>query len=314
MVSCNGLMIADEQIGGDATLGLDIPEAAWAGQNKLDIVLSCPDAVAPCKVSSSADPRCLGVAVTEILLLWTKERSPFERRIMPPKPHIPLVEAVQGLTGLGLEALAEQFQSLGRNCEFGLVQRKMGVEPLGLLRFASIPPTKLLEGLDLGFDGIDEPGNVMIYTNDDNDGSEFLARDARYGVQFHTAKLRGHDDEDAVLQAVLRNLTFQRRKLLEDLRLGHKIFVFQNTGTSSLAQAWPLINMLRSHGPNTLLFVTEDRSHPPGTVEQIEPDLLHGHVQRLAPAHDVDSLILEPWIRLCANAYRLWRESGRGGE
>ena len=312
IVICNGVTIAEESLGGEATLGITIPPAAIGTTGTLDLVLQCPDAVAPRHVSTQPDPRCLGVAVSEILLLWTPERPAFKARTLPPLPAQNLHEAVRGMTGLSVPDLAKNFESLGRNCEFGLAQRRMGIDPLGLLRFASIPPTRLLQGLDLGFDGIEALDNLRAYTNDDEPGSEVLVRDARYGVQFHTGKPRGDASDDATLQTAARTIGFLRNRLIEDLQTGRKIFVFQNTGTTSLAQAWPLINMLRDHGPNTLLFVTEGRTHPAGMVEQIEPDLLHGHVARLAPAHDVESLILEPWISLCANAYRFWREVGRG--
>lgn len=59
-----------------------------------------------------------------------------------------------------MDARAEilgQFESLGDNCEFGLVQRIGGIEPLGLLRFAGfhIPVeyrlNRLLDALERGF-------------------------------------------------------------------------------------------------------------------------------------------------------------------
>jgi len=34
--------------------------------------------------------------------------------------------------------LVLQFESIGDNCELGLVQRRAGSEPLGLLRFARV--------------------------------------------------------------------------------------------------------------------------------------------------------------------------------
>jgi hypothetical protein len=37
-------------------------------------------------------------------------------------------------------AVMQRFCSLGLNCEFGEAQRKCGIEPLDLLRWASTPP------------------------------------------------------------------------------------------------------------------------------------------------------------------------------
>ena len=57
--------------------------------------------------------------------------------------------------------LALQFESLGDNCELGLVQRRAGVEPLGLLRFAGAPLRRLITALDARFEGIDDPEAIL---------------------------------------------------------------------------------------------------------------------------------------------------------
>ncbi len=44
--------------------------------------------------------------------------------------------------------LLSRFESLGDGCEFGLVQRNFGAEPLGLLRWAGIPPWALIDSLN----------------------------------------------------------------------------------------------------------------------------------------------------------------------
>ena len=311
IVTCNGVPTAAEVLAGDATLGLVVPDAALAGATTLDIVLECPDAVAPAQVSESGDLRTLGFAVTELLLLWTEPRAPFAPRAMPPFPVEQ--DIIRGLTGLSIDALAMQFESLGRNCEFGLAQRQMGAEPLGLLRFSSVPPTRLLEALDRGFDGVETPATLTVYTKDESPRAEYLLRDATYGMNIHTDIGRDRATPAEILKIACRNLAFLRRKLAEDLAAAEKIFVFQNAGSASLSQALPLLNMLRSFGPNTLLYVTEGPPEQAGAVRQLDEDFLHGQVARLAPPEDVYDFDLPPWIAVCANAYRLWRLSGHGG-
>jgi hypothetical protein len=100
--------------------------------------------------------------------------------------------------------------------------------------------------------------------------------------------------------------------LLEDLATGHKIFVFQHPDAKSIAYVRPILNILRSYGPNTLLFVTEDPAQPSGSVHQLELDLFHGYIAALAPVDRVPELDVASWISICANTYRLWRESGQG--
>ena len=63
---------------------------------------------------------------------------------------------------IGDRDLVLQFESLGDNCEFGLVQRKAGAEPLGLLRFSSAPLPRLVRALRERFDGLTDPANVRL--------------------------------------------------------------------------------------------------------------------------------------------------------
>ena len=320
IVSVNGVELCDEILLGETTLSLNLPAHAVTDAQMLDIVLDCPTAVVPSVLAVSQDDRRLGMAVREMLVFRAAVRPPFTPRLRPPVP-LPAggVEmAVRGLTGLEIPDLAAQFESIGHNCEFGLVQRSMGAEMLGLLRFGGIPVRRLIEGIDLGFEGLDAPGNLLTYVADssiDGDVSarEFIVRDRRYETNFHTDMYEGKTDAGTVLRTWERHFGFLRRKFLEDLADGHKIFVFQHPAARSAVQVRAILNLLRSHGPNTLLFVTDGAGHPAGTVEQIEEDLFHGTVTKLAPFEDVLRFDLPSWISVCANTYRLWRESGRGG-
>jgi hypothetical protein len=315
VVIANGTPVADEMVGGECPLGIEIPEAFVQGTGLLDLELYCPDAVVPVEIGANPDERRLGFAVREILLFRTTAGQAFTRRARPPFPDAGdgLAQNVFGLTGLTIPALAGCFESLGHNCEFGLAQRAMGLEALGLLRFGGISHQKLVEALDLEFDGIDAPGNLVTYINDERDGGEFMVRDRRYGTDFHSELTQTETTSEAVLAIFYRNLAFLRRKLVEDLREGGKIFVFQHPEARSVAHVRPILNLLRSHGPNTLLFVTDGPGVPSGAVEQLDVDLFHGHVARLAPTNDVKKLDVPPWVQVCANTYRLWRETGRGG-
>jgi hypothetical protein len=309
ILSVNDTQIAELTVGAEGRLGFEIPASVQDGAADLRIVLHCPDAVTPADLGQSGDPRLLGFAVTDIMLFHTAERQAFvprARSALPVAAGGPAA-SVQGLTGLTIPALAECFESLGHNCEFGLVQRAMGAETLGLLRFAGIAPHKLAEGLDLEFDGIDAPGNLATYVNEPS--SEFMVRDRQYGTIFHSDRFTEHMTQDAVLALFYRSLGFLRRKLSEDLRDGGKIFVFQHPEARSTAHVLPLLNLLRSFGPNTLLFVTEGGAQQAGCVTQLAPDLLHGQVAQLAPSYEATRADVASWVQVCANAYRLWRES-----
>jgi hypothetical protein len=61
---------------------------------------------------------------------------------------------------------------------------------------------------------------------------------------------------------------------------------------------------------NTLLLVTlSDRTHRSGVVQWRMPGLMIGYIDRFAPEEDAHDLLLEPWIGICREAYRLRLES-----
>jgi hypothetical protein len=305
---------------GECSLAVDVPAPALAGAAALDIQIDCPTAAVPAVIGKAGDDRRLGVAIREMLVFRVAPRAAFTPRLRAPLPQLAdsVEMAVRGLTGLSLPDMAACFASLGHNCEFGLAQRDMGAEVLGLLRFGGIPVPRLIEGLDLGFEGLEATDNLFTYLSDpetygDANPREWIVRDRRYETNFHTGMTERDCDAASVAKTFHRHLGFLRRTLLEDLQAGHKIFVFQHPYLRSVAQIRPILNLLRSHGPNTLLFVTDKKDRPAGSVEQIEEDLLQGWISRLAPGEDAVNFDLPCWVSICANAYRLWREAGRGG-
>jgi len=54
------------------------------------------------------------------------------------------------------QELLRNFENLGCNCEFGLLQRYAGVESMGLLRWSSCSPKSVIAALENHFDGFRE--------------------------------------------------------------------------------------------------------------------------------------------------------------
>jgi hypothetical protein len=79
--------------------------------------------------------------------------------------------------------LVLQFESLGDNCELGLVQRMAGVEPLGMFRFASAPLRNVIRAMTGRFAGIAEPGQINIQGVKD----EYMIHLIKYGFAYHVA-------------------------------------------------------------------------------------------------------------------------------
>ena len=205
-----------------------------------------------------------------------------------------------------LDELMLAFESLGDNCEFGLVQRHAGVEPLGLFRFAGIHLEKLIDGLNTEFDGMGEAGTVSVYLAGEAGRREFMVKEATYGLHYHSGVLEGEAEPAAQVAREVTRLRFLRRKLLEDLRTGEKVWVWRALTVTDRARVDPLLEALRSRGPNTLLWVAAaDAEHRSGTVECLAADFMKGYVERLAPYENATDITPIPWFVVCQVAYNL---------
>jgi hypothetical protein len=317
-VVANGTPIGEAVAQNESAVGFRIPRTLIGNATTLDITLRCPDAVSPASLQGGRDSRILGFAVREVMASWVPAEAPVYPRSMPPLSSDPaetlerLEPRVRAITGLSLADLMLQFESLGHNCEFGLVQRRCGTEPLGLLRFMSVSPSNLLHGLDFGFEGADDPAMARIYPSTEGD-SEWMLRLDRYDMHAHTFRRPAEIDAETVRADEVKKLVFKRRRFLEVLESGQKLFVYQRYEHMTEAHALPVLNLLRSHGPNALLFVTADASRPWGSVDRLATDLYRGNIDYLAPSVFSEKMNLPGWVSICANAYRLWREAGLGG-
>lgn len=211
---------------------------------------------------------------------------------------------------LDMAPIVERCASLGVNCEFGLVQRWCGIEPLGLFRFGMTPLDGLIAGLHSSFAGLEEPALIEITAGFQG---EHVTRHALYDFEFHTAMLARNVDEGTVLKRMARErFPLLARMLREDLASGEKLFVFRAEEGSGDAEAWRLLEAIRRHGPGTLLWVTLAREPAEvGTAVRRGDGLIVGYLDRLAPLRFARALSFEPWLAVCRAAYGIWQE-GRG--
>ena len=308
-VWCGNTLLGATILDRAATLCFDIPPGAHTGSGELIVTLACPDAAIPASLGLGDDQRRLGLMVRAMRLVPASAARPTLRRslaplrIAAPTPSA-LDEAVRALTGMDTADLLRGFESLGHNCEFGLMQRDLDAEPLGLLRFGGIEPAALLAGLDCAFAGIDDPHGLGLESGRMNGRAEYLVRDARFGVRIHTGQFLDEVPPEAVdLFRMARHLGFLQRHFAEGLSEAERIFVLHHPDLHDRARALPILNRLRVNGDNTLLYVTEHPTVPPGTIVIEQAHLLHGYIDRLVPMNEAKKINLGAWVSLCANAY-----------
>jgi hypothetical protein len=258
-----------------------------------------PDAARPSEIKGVPDHREIALAFER---LWFAPQRGEDGK----STSAPAAESGDDARSASPDQLMMQFESIGENCEFGLAQRRCGAEPLGLLRFASAPIERLLAALEHRFEGMGEEDQIEVRAAEDR--SEYLVIDRRFGFLYHPWVLVDEAEPDHVRRREMTRLPFLRRKLLDDLREGEKIFVYHGMRPLTETEATRLFAALRAYGPGTLLWVElHDADHPAGSVEVVRPGLLKGHIDRFAPGENAHDLSLDCWIEICRNAYRARR-------
>jgi tetratricopeptide (TPR) repeat protein len=199
--------------------------------------------------------------------------------------------------------LISQFESLGDNCEFGLVQRHYGAEPLGLLRWTAITPIKLSEGLEARFDGLWEPDNVVLSMM----RGEYFLQDKKYGMHMHTF-IRSDVDQTKLHAQMLRRLKFLVGKLFDDIETAEKIFVYKmRDGIISDEEINLLEKTISKFGAVKLLCVRLISTEKPnGLVERISDHLAIGYIDKLSPAASHGEIHFGSWENICINAHKIF--------
>jgi len=196
------------------------------------------------------------------------------------------------------------FESLGDNCELGIAQRFVGLEPLGLFRLSFCKLPSLLRALANDFADIDGPEPLELLIEPDR---EYLGRVRGYDFKYHTEKFVGQVAPEALLAQQVTVVRFLARKLRDDMSAAEKIFVRKGQDSQNLEDIEALYAALRRRGPITLLWmVREDREHRTGTVEVLRDGLLKAYIDRFASTGAVHTLSAA-WYDVCRNAYALWR-------
>ncbi|MCQ8242171.1 tetratricopeptide repeat protein [Rhizosaccharibacter radicis] len=173
--------------------------------------------------------------------------------------------------------LALLFEGLGDHCEFGIVQRRLGAEPIGLFRFAAISAGTLTRLLDEDLVALGDPAFLELGLTDHN---EYMLKDTRGLYHMHCFVQRGRVDEHKFLKQQTTRLGYLKRKLLEDLEAGNKIFVHKSSHERITDEAAiALHDAVERFGPNTLLVIRKaDDDNAAGSVSVIRDRLLVGHV------------------------------------
>ncbi|OIQ65615.1 hypothetical protein GALL_528260 [mine drainage metagenome] len=190
-------------------------------------------------------------------------------------------------TSISDQELVLKFESLGDNCELGLVQRRVGVEPLGMFRFAGEPLRHLIRAMHARFGGMVVPDHVQVRPENGED----MVKLTKYDFVYHADVKVGQADPDVLQKQQVRTVGFLTRKLIDDLENPTKIMVFRQNEPLSANDLVDLRIALAGYGPATLLWVQAARpGHPPEGQRPAQAPLAVG-ADRAVDVADADPSI-----------------------
>ncbi len=285
----NGHFLGMVLVRGAMELTLHVP-AALVVDGMLPLTVVHRDCIRPSDLDGGGDDREISI--------WLRHVSVHGTPLVPP------IEVGADGARQTPRQLVSQFHSVGDNCEFGVVQRQCGAEPLNLLRFASTDIAHLLRGLATQFAGLDDPANMSYRLGGERGGfREFVMWQTTYDLVYHTFKYQDDTDIETLLAAERQKLGLQLRMFVEDLEDAEKIFVIKRNDPLVLGEVLPVLRGMRAYGDNTLLYVVPAGSdHLPGSVEWHAPGLLCGYMDRFAPYEDAHDTSVQCWLSICRNA------------
>ena len=208
---------------------------------------------------------------------------------------------------LSLRDLVLRFESMGDNCEFGCVQRYVKAEPIGLLRWTATNLESITKAIETGLAGIGDAENTELVM-----GGDFRALDSKFGFRLQTFLLGDYGSAGDLLIEQCERMRFLGRQLLSDLQAAKKIFAHKTATPPSSDDVTSLHAAMKRHGPATLLHVRpSDTCYANGTVRELAPGLLVGHIDRVTAAGDGWGIDYDTWLDVCRKAAAFYgHESG----
>lgn len=185
------------------------------------------------------------------------------------------------------------FESIGDDCEFGIVQRQFGAEPLGLLRWTLISPSNLCSLLydRLSFIGVNE------YTRIEVVNGEYTTRIDKYDMFSHTFTREAEFPFDRFKKQQIKRMHYLKEKLLNDFIDGDKVFVYKSSSGLSYEEIERIRLALSSISEKAKLLCVKlaDDIGKPGEVVRQTNNLFIGYIDKFSTRDSSSNL----WLNIC---------------
>ena len=237
--------------------------------------------------------------VREQLAHFVAERAYHDTPI--PEPRFAGPQDVGREEDAAKRELLLQFESIGENCEFGLVQRRFGAEPIGLFRWNSTLVEPLTAALQAKLAGMGTPEFTHMGIWDE---VEYYLSDRRWGFGFHTFRSRNEVDYDSLYPKMCKRMVYLREKFLSDVASSEKSFVFKSDGATreqliALQAALSGDQLARLVCVKQLVRAPEGAGVKPGDVFRIGDRLHLGYITRAGYDFPCWKILFDDWIAIC---------------
>lgn len=203
---------------------------------------------------------------------------------------------------LDQKSVLENFVSIGDNCEFGLVQRHYGAEPLDLLRWFATPIDKLIHLLERKFENFSSENNLEIIQEID----EYVAHEKYYGLIGHTFIDPKTIPKNDFFIEFRSRMIFLKNKLIEDLESADRIFVYKANSGVTDDDAIKLFLAIRQYGNGNLLVLrVPNENRRVGTVEEFIRGLYIGYVESFAPYEEATNISPASWFAVARRTIKM---------
>jgi hypothetical protein len=255
------------------------------------------------------DDRKLTFAIHRILLIGMgKSHAPASvrrARLHSPVGMDETMAAAERAIGFPVATLMASFESLGNICDFGLLQRALGADLLGLLRFGGVDIRGLVRGILDKFSSLATagPSDVRVEISDVND---YFVIEKHYGIGWHTLLAPNQASPEQIAPREVSRLPLLRRKFAETIDEAHKTFILHRPEGLLRAQVDAVVEALRLQSDCAVLWVEKDNSRA-GEVEALSSYLMKGYLDNLG---DLGNPSRESWLSVCANAHLIRGQAG----
>ncbi len=313
LIYINGFSLGEFSLSGRQTISTLVPAHAVSGKTAICVLLCHPDHAQPIAFPNPVhqDSRSLAIAYRSLSIQVLNRRVPkileeIKQGELLRAAAINGVDVLASDPDLSMNEVLRHFESCGDDCEFGMMQRKVGkVEQVGLFRFASVSLESLIKGLNRNFSDIASDQNLEIIQYADE--HDYMGREKNYGMLYHIYRYKKDTDADSLLKTEIKRLRFLARKFLEDIESGDKLLVIKKKDGLAAFEVAELLDCVRTRGSATIFWVSEcDAQNPAGSAYWVCPGLIRGFVDRfdVSPLQNISH---DSWASACRAAFAVWR-------